>query len=301
MGFAVVGFEEGFEGGCVLFGFFVVGEVTAVLENNELGAGNVVGYGPGDVGGDVEVIAALEDEDGEAELGHLRGEVEFIDGFRDGFASGGGNPNADGCLAEIAVGELGGVEDHAEVGVEVEDGCLAFLVRAGELGDPGFGCGDDVGEGLVEAGVEGGEAGSGGVGEGKGKDVFGVGRGVGAGEQATVGIAEEVDFIDVERRADGFEVGDLSFHGLRRGGIGERGRAGAALVVEDHLAMGGDAGGPKVVLDEVDVGEAGAAIDGDDGGGGWVRCAISVGGQGYVWCGYGGGAGCLGCAEGREE
>ena len=78
----------------------------------------------------------------------------------------------------------------------------------------------------------------------------------------------------------GPEVGYLGVHGLGSGGIEEGRGSGAALVVEDDLAVLGDLL-PEVVLDHVDVGEAGAAVDGEDGGG-FVRRAVGPVGDGDV-------------------
>ncbi len=119
----------------------------------------------------------------------------------------------------------------------------------------------------------GGEA----VGDDELVDVLGVGGSVGDDEEAAVGVAAEIDFGEVEVVADGVEVGYLGVHGLRGGGVGEGRGSGAALVVEDDLAVLGEAL-PDVVLDHVDVGEAGASIDCEDGGC-LLRCAVDPVGE----------------------
>ena len=121
--------------------------------------------------------------------------------------------------------------------------------------------GEDLGEEVDDV-VVGGEA----VGDDELVDVLGVGGGVGDDEEAAVGVAAEVNFIEVKMGADGVQIGDLGGGGLRSVGVEEGRGAGAALVVEDDLAVLGDAL-PEVVLDHVDVGEAGASVDGEDGGG----------------------------------
>jgi hypothetical protein len=103
----------------VFIGFFVVWQVTAFFEPDELRSGNGVGHCPGDVGGHVQIEAALDHKCREVEVRHLRSKVEVGKGLRDSFASGRGKAEV-GSIGEVSVAKLLGVEDHAEMGPEIE-------------------------------------------------------------------------------------------------------------------------------------------------------------------------------------
>lgn len=251
--------------------------MTALFEVDELRAGDGVGDVPGDERRDVHVEAAVDDEGGEAEVWECGGEVESHDGFADGFADGGVEAEI-GDAREVAGAELLAVEDHTEVSAEAS---VRALLRIGEPCSLLLLAGDHVGEDAVEVALHDAEVGGGGVGKDELVDVLGVGSGVGHGEEAAVGVTDEVDLGEVEVSADGFEVGDLSVDGLRGMGGDAGGFAEAALVVEDDLPIAGEAL-PDVVLEHVDVGEAGAAVDGDDSGCGG-GCAVDLVGEVDVW------------------
>ena len=89
---------------------------------------------------------------------------------------------------------------------------------------------------------------------------------VGHCEKSAVGVADQRELFECEIGADGFEISHLSFHGLRRVGLQMFGSAGATLVVEDDESRLGYFL-PHVVLEHVDMREAGAAVHGDDGDG----------------------------------
>ncbi len=67
--------------------------------------------------------------------------------------------------------------------------------------------------------------------------MFGVRGGVGHGEEAAVGVADEIEFLKAELGANGLHVGDLRVHSPRCVGLDVLGFAGAALIVEDDLAV----------------------------------------------------------------
>ena len=103
----------------VPIGFFVVGQMTAFFEPDELRSRDRVGHCPGDVGGHVQIEAALDHKRWEVEVRHLRSKVEVGNSFRDSFASGRGEAKV-GSIGEVSVAKLLGVEDHAEMGTEIE-------------------------------------------------------------------------------------------------------------------------------------------------------------------------------------
>ena len=103
----------------VFIGFFVVWQVTAFFEPDELRSGNGVGHCPGDVGGHVQIEAALDHKRWEVEVRHLRSKVQVGEGLRDSFASGWGKTEV-GSIGEVSVAKFLGVEDHAEMGTEIE-------------------------------------------------------------------------------------------------------------------------------------------------------------------------------------
>ena len=103
----------------VLIGFFVVGQMTAFLEPDELRSGDGVGHCPGDVGSHVQIEASLDHKRGEVEVRHLRSKVEVGNGLRDSFASGRGGAKVE-SIGEVSVAKLFGVEDHAEMGTKIE-------------------------------------------------------------------------------------------------------------------------------------------------------------------------------------
>jgi hypothetical protein len=65
----------------VLIGLFVVWQMTAFFEPDELRSGNGVGHCPGDVGGHVQIEAALDHKRWEVEVRHLRSKVDLATAF----------------------------------------------------------------------------------------------------------------------------------------------------------------------------------------------------------------------------
>jgi hypothetical protein len=114
-------------------------------------------------------------------------------------------------------------------------------------------------------------------------DVLRVRGRVGGGEQASIGIANEVCLLYMQRGADGFEVVNLGIHRLCGTRAQVLGGTSAALIVEDNLPMLRDTPRPDIILDHVHVGETGAAVDRDDrrGSGGF---AVNKGGKVHIGC-----------------
>ena len=110
----------------------------------------------------------------------------------------------------------------------------------------------------------------GGVAEDELFDVLRVRGGVGHGEQAAVRVANEIEFLEAEFGANSLHVGDLGVHaeGCVRGDA--FGFSGAALVIEDDLAIMREAR-PHIVLQHVDVRKAGTAVGDDNRRGGACR------------------------------
>jgi hypothetical protein len=67
-------------------------------------------------------------------------------------------------------------------------------------------------------------------------DVLGV-AGISHGEKATVGIADEIELLEAELGANCLQIGDLRIHSPGCVGLDVFGFPGAALIVEDDLAM----------------------------------------------------------------
>src|SRR5690348_13222658 len=125
----------------------------------------------------------------------------------------------------------------------------------------------------------------GGIDDGEMADVLGKPRGVGHGQEAAPGVAEEVNFVEAEMRAQGIEVIDL---------IGERaglallqgpGAARAALVPHDDFAALPESV-PGVGNVEIHVVEARAAIGNEErrAGAGAEYLVIDGGARGVEGC-----------------
>lgn len=134
--------------------------MAALFEEDQPGSGDGVGEAPGGEWRYVHVVAAVEHEGGRMDAGEGGGEIEIVDGLRDGVADG-------GLIAEVAhvfhvcVAFCGGVEDHFEVVAEAGPGgvvgvggerlCFVFVLLF------------DVGEGLRQEMNDAFERGRGGV------------------------------------------------------------------------------------------------------------------------------------------